>query len=128
MIEQKKYSRRDMIGLSAGSLLALGLWPGAWRAEGEGNSGEFSFIVVNDLHYHDEKCGPYFEKVVAQMKASKVDFCLIVGDYAEDGKAGQIGPANDIFKTLGIPAYGVIGNHDYLTQTDRKAYEEIFPD
>jgi hypothetical protein len=127
MIEQKKYSRREMLELGAGSLLALGLWPGALRAEGEGNSGDFSFIVVNDLHYHDEKCGKYFEQVVAQMKTSKADFCLIVGDYVENGKAEQIGPVNDIFKTLGIPTYGVIGNHDYLTQTDRKAYEDIFP-
>ena len=118
-----------MLGLSAGSLLALGLWPGALRAEGEGNSGDFSFIVVNDLHYVDDKCGKYFERVVAQMKAapSKVDFCLIVGDYSDHGKPDELGAARDIFKTLGIPNYGVVGNHDYLTQEDRKAYEDLFP-
>src|SRR5262245_23811388 len=130
MNSPKELTRREMLGLSAGSLLALGLWPGALRAEGEGNSGEFSFIVVNDLHYHDERCAKYFEKVIAQMKGSspRVDLALIVGDFADDGKAQQIGPVNDIFKTLGLPTYGVIGNHDYVTQTDRKAYEDIFPD
>src|SRR5262247_4669564 len=92
LFEPKKYSRREMLGLSAGSLLALGVWPGALRAEGEGNSGEFSFIVVNDLHYLDAKGDKWFEQAVAQMKATaqKLAFCLIVGDYAEHGKTEQL--------------------------------------
>ena len=41
-------SRRDMLRASASSLLALGLWPGALRAEGESQGEDFSFIAVND--------------------------------------------------------------------------------
>jgi hypothetical protein len=33
----------------------------------------------------------------------------------------------DLFAQLGVPWYGVIGNHDYLKATDRRPYEEIFP-
>src|SRR5262249_1914383 len=99
----RKNSRREMLGLSAASRLALGLWPGALRSEGENNAGEFSFIVVNDLHYVDEKCGKYFERVVAQMKAApqKAELCLIVGDFADLGKADELAAVRDIFKTLG---------------------------
>ncbi len=118
-----------MLGWSAGSLLALGLWPGALRAEGQGNSGEFSFIAVNDLHYLNDHCGPWFERVVEQMKASqpKIDLCLIGGDFSEKGTPAELTAVRDHFKKLGVPSYGVIGNHDYFTQTDRKAYEETFP-
>ena len=118
-----------MLGWSASSLLAFGLWPGALLADGQGNSGEFSFIAVNDLHYLDDHCGPWFARVVEQMKASspKIDFCLIGGDWTEKGTAGELTEVRDAFKKLGVPAYGVIGNHDYVTQTDRTAYEDIFP-
>ena len=61
MNPQKNVTRREMLRLSAGSLLALGLWPGALRAAGERNSGEFSFIAVNDLHYLDAKGDKWFE-------------------------------------------------------------------
>ncbi len=118
-----------MLRLSAGGLFALGLWPGALRAEGLADSGEFAFIVVNDLHYQTERCGAWFEKVVRQMKAeeSKPALCLIVGDYAEHGTAKEIDAAKDAFALLGLPTFGVIGNHDYGADDDRKAYEELFP-
>ena len=130
MNPQKNVTRREMLRLSAGSLLALGLWPGALRAAGERNSGEFSFIAVNDLHYLDAKGDKWFEQGIAQMKTSpqSPEFCLIIGDYAEHGKAEQIAAARDLFKGVGTPTYGVIGNHDYLAQDDRKPYEQIFPD
>ena len=125
----RSFSRREMLGWSAGHLLALGLWPGALRAEGKGNAGEFSFVAVNDLHYLDDRCGPWFERVVAQMKASepKIDLCLMGGDFTEKGGAPEMTAVRDAFKKLEVPTYGVIGNHDYVTPTDRKAYEEVFP-
>ncbi len=127
--EPETISRRQWLSGSVGSLLAVGLWPGALRAEGKGNSGEFSFIAVNDLHYLDDRCGPWFERVVEQMKASQpaIDFCLIGGDYSEKGTAAELAGARDAFKKLGVPSYGVIGNHDYVTHQDRRSYEEIFP-
>ena len=122
-------SRREMLRLSAGQLLALGLWPGALRAEGRADSGEFTFIVVNDLHYQSERCGAWFERVVRQMKATdpKPALCLILGDYAEHGTAKEIGAAKDAFAGLGMPTFGVIGNHDYTAGDDRSAYEKLFP-
>ena len=122
-------SRREMLRLSAGHLLALGLWPGALRAEGRAASGEFSFIVVNDLHYQSEQCGPWFGRVVRQMKATepKPALCLILGDYSEHGTAAEIGAAKDAFAGLGMPTFGVVGNHDHTTGDDRSAYEKLFP-
>ena len=124
-----KQSRRHALGLSAGSLLALGLWPGALRAADNAPGGSFRFVVINDVHYRDDRCGAWLEKVFRQIKAApeKPEFCLMAGDYAENGTRAEIAAARDAFKTLGIPTFGVIGNHDYLAQNDRQPYEELFP-
>src|SRR3954447_13303758 len=132
MRQRNDLNRRELMRLGGGALLAAGLWPGAALAAGEaGAAGEdFTFLCVNDLHYFDHRCVPFFEQMVRQMKAtdSKPDFCLIVGDFAEDGTAAQLGAMRDLLKTLGMPTWCVIGNHDYVTLDERKPFEELFPD
>lgn len=121
--------RRDFLRFSAGSLLAAGWWPGSLRAA-DAPAGEFHFIAVNDLHSLDKKCIPWFEKVIKQMKdhSEKIDFILISGDQANDGKVEQQAAIRDLFKTLDKPFYTTVGNHDWASMTDRKGYDEIFPD
>jgi predicted MPP superfamily phosphohydrolase len=121
-------TRREWIRLSAGTLLALGLWPGRLRADDLRNTGDFTFLVANDLHFYDEKCGPWFEAAVTAMKTSAPDaeFCLLCGDLADDGEADQHVAIRDSFAKLGFPVYAAIGNHDYLSRTDRRSYEETF--
>jgi len=130
MIDLKNLNRRQMLRLSAGSLLAAGLWPGALAAEGKDRSEEFHFLVVNDVHYLDKGCGDWFAKVIAQMKEhkEKTDFCLLAGDLAEHGRPGQLSAMRELIQTLDRPVHVVVGNHDYLTQEDRKAYVKTFPE
>ena len=123
-----KLSRRSALErMSAGALLALGLWPGALRAEGRGNSGSFRFAVVNDTHHVSPECGTYLEGAVRQMRAARPEFCLHAGDLTDKGQRDNHGAVRDIFKQLRAPFYPVIGNHDYATPTDRKAYTTLFP-
>src|SRR5687767_6430391 len=129
MAELKDLSRRRLLKVSASTLMAASIWPGAlWADEIIGEN--FNFIAVNDLHFTDEKCLPFFEKVIGSMKAIKgpIDFCLIAGDLTEDGSAPQISAVRDLFKALKIPIHTVVGNHDYKPRsTDRSAYEELLP-
>jgi 3',5'-cyclic AMP phosphodiesterase CpdA len=124
-----RLSRRQLLGYSAGSLLAAGLWPGALRADEAGADTAFHFAVVNDLHYLDKRCTPWHEGVVKQIKAheEKVEFCLLVGDLAEDGKAEQLDPVRAIYRELDLPLHVVIGNHDWQGEKDRKAFDDLFP-
>ncbi len=126
----KNFSRRGAIRISAGTLLALGLWPGRLRAADNGKGGEFTFIAVNDLHYLNEKCEPFFAQMVKQMKATepKAEFALVVGDVCEHGKPEQLGPIRAVLDSLAMPYSVVVGNHDYITPTDRKPWEQRFPD
>jgi predicted MPP superfamily phosphohydrolase len=50
--------------------------------------------------------------------------------WRHDGGAVERRPvaaARDTLAKLAAPVYTVVGNHDYASQTDRKSYEEIFP-
>lgn len=126
----KIFTRREALKkFSAGTLLAMGLWPGALQAGifGWGNHRDFKFIVVNDLHYLDDECGHWLEGVVSQMKTHAAELCLVVGDVTDDGKLEHFAATKEVFTRLGVPVYPVIGNHDYLTPSDRSAYMDAFP-
>src|SRR4051794_39583714 len=112
MFNEKLINRREALQqLSAGTLLALGLWPGALRAEDKHKSGSFRFVVINDTHYVDADCARWLEGVVRQMKThGPLDFCLHAGDLTDNGRRGDFGAVRDIFKGLGVPTYVVIGN------------------
>lgn len=123
-------NRREVVRLSAGSLLAMGLWPGALRAADTAPGGTFRFVVINDVHFRDDRCGAWLEKIFRQIKEApeKPEFCLMAGDYSENGKREELEACRDAFKSLGIPIFGVIGNHDHLGANDRAPYEAVFKD
>jgi 3',5'-cyclic AMP phosphodiesterase CpdA len=122
----KKVTRREALRhLGAGALLAFGLRPRSFGAEGE--SGSFRFIVVNDTHCLSLECERYLEGLVGQMKGANADFCLHAGDLTEKGERHYLRAVKEIFNGLGTPMYPVVGNHDYLTPSDSQPYEEVFP-
>ncbi len=120
--------RREILKIGAGALLTAGSWPRDLRAQNKADAA-WSFIAVNDLHFQDEKCAPWFEKAVAAMKNSAPDaeFCLLGGDLANEGKREQLLGVKTAFQALKMPLYVVPGNHDYFADDDRKAYDELFP-
>ena len=126
-LEPTRINRRAALErLGAGTLLALGLWPGALRAGNETPSGTFRFITVNDTHCMSKECGPYLEGVVAQMRTADVEFCLHAGDLTEKGDRRHMETVKEIFGTLPGEFYPVPGNHDYVTQTNRRDYTRTF--
>lgn len=121
-------TRRRLLQSSTASLLAAGLWPGRVLAA-ESATEDFTFIVINDLHYVDADCGHFFEKVVDQMKKTNggFDLALLVGDITDKGHPDANANQRDIFKTLGKPYHVVPGNHDWMTDEDRTGYDTAFP-
>ena len=125
-LSEHSLTRRAALRLASAPLLALGAGRFAQAADAaEG----FTFIAVNDLHFSDEECAPFFRNVVARMRESapKAAFCLMVGDIADGGTAAQYAPLREIFAGLGVPLHAVPGNHDYVTDLDRTAYDAAFP-
>jgi len=122
-------TRREALEkLGAATLLGLGLWPGALRAaEATPPDDGFTFIQVNDTHHMSPECSLWLERVVAQMHAEQPAFCVHVGDVADRGAHEDLTAVRSVFAGLGAPLHVLIGNHDYKTQTDRSAYEAVFP-
>ena len=90
---------------------------------------EIRFAVFNDLHAVDKVCGDWLAGIVGDLKKSKDKpaFIILDGDLSEHGLPAQLTSVRDVFKTLGVPVHVVIGNHDWKTNTDRKAYDETYP-
>ncbi len=129
IITPRRTTRREWIRHSAGAALALGLWPGCATNKDNGRGGEFTFIAINDTHYCSPQCPQFFERVTASIKAHSTtpEFCLVIGDLAQDGKQSELGPMRDLLRGFGMPSHVVIGNHDYISQTDRSVWDQLFP-
>ncbi|RYX83420.1 hypothetical protein EON83_14620 [bacterium] len=123
-------TRREVIKMSASATVASVLWPSVLSAqENVQGDGSWHFISVNDLHYSAPACRPWFDQLVVAMKASAPDaaFCLLGGDLTDSGTAVQMENIHASLQGLGMPLYATPGNHDYLTDTDRTAYDKHFP-
>jgi len=128
MHEPPYMNRREALHkLNAGMLLALGWWPGSLRASHVPADGSFRFVVVNDTHCQSTECGTYLDGLVRQMKQEKADFCLHAGDLTDRGQTEYLGMVRDVFRHHRLRMFPVIGNHDWLTPTNRRPYVEMFP-
>ena len=53
--------------------------------------------------------------------------CLVSGDLADGGTAKQFAGLRTCLDDLRVPVLPVPGNHDYVTDDDRTAYDAAFP-
>ena len=120
-------TRREFLGSLPPAAALLVAAHGSARAADGGPAG-FSFIQVNDLHYFNDECGPWFRAVVEQMKASApaAKFCLLCGDLADDGSHAALTAVKAIFSGLGVPLCAVPGNHDFTSGETRTGYDAVF--
>ena len=78
------------------------------------------FAVFTDLHYdHIHDGDERIEQFVAAVKDQELDFIIQLGDFAYPIPENQ--KVIDKIKTLGVPFYGMLGNHD----TDRYSREDV---
>jgi len=121
-------SRREMLRLTGGGLLAIGLGVSPLPSSAAtAEAPSFRFIVINDTHCRDVRCGQWFHKIAADMRPRRPDFILLNGDLSDDGSAGQLNAVKTIFGGLGVPLYATLGNHDYAIGNDHTPFNDVFP-
>jgi calcineurin-like phosphoesterase family protein len=126
----RKTSRREFLRVSAGALLAAGLTPGCARFSDAGKGeGDFTFVVINDAHFYTPKCPEFYGRVRESVMTLKrrPEIVLFAGDLSESGSKRELGSMKEILNSFKTKWHAVPGNHDYITQTDRSAYDEILP-
>jgi len=125
----RKYPRRDALRIGAAAAMAPLFARWAAAADDAKASDTFTFIVANDIHYFDKRCGQWLnDHVIKRMNDEKPDFCVVLGDMTEDGTKEQNAAVHDVLKGLTMPLYVCVGNHDHQAGTDdRKPFEEHFP-
>jgi len=125
---RSRLNRRDWIRLSAGAMLAMGVWPGCARWASRRMGGKFSFVAINDTHFQSPRCPEWFERVSASIRdqPSCPEFCLMIGDLAEHGTAEELGPMREVLRSLRTTVHVVIGNHDYVSDTDRSVWDRLY--
>src|SRR5204862_53296 len=123
-------SRREFLRLSAGALIAAGPAPGIARCadNGRGDSG-FSFVVVNDAHFFTPQCPEFYQRVREKVLSHqpRPELCLFVGDLSDHGNKEELGAMREILNGFQMPWHAVIGNHDYITDKDRSAWDDVLP-
>ena len=78
------------------------------------------FAVFTDLHYdHIHDGDERIEQFVTSVKDQQIDFIIQLGDFAYPIPENQ--KLIDKLKTLGVPFYGMLGNHD----TDQYTREKV---
>ena len=112
-------TRRTFLQLSAAGagLALLADFPGCNRAA-DALRPDLRLAVLNDTHYNDEHCAPYFTSLVKKLNASDLDAVLIVGDLTQSGTKEQFKEFKDILAQLKPPLKTVIGNHDFANDLD----------
>jgi 3',5'-cyclic AMP phosphodiesterase CpdA len=123
----RSLTRREVLRVGAGALAFSALGGSSLRAANRNASG-FSFVVANDLHYRDSRCGEWLEKVASHIRRLRPApaFCVLAGDLSEDGTRAQLGPVQEIFRPLSMPVRPIIGNHDYALSGQRTEYERLY--
>ncbi|MDR3172574.1 MAG: metallophosphoesterase [Treponema sp.] len=87
-------------------------YSGAKPGEGLSLGSSFSFIVVSDTHIEDGDAHG-LENLGSKITSDPaIKFVVITGDITQNGKREDVQRFVDIAKSLPVPCYPVIGNHD----------------
>lgn len=122
-----KFTRRQFLGLSA----ALGFASCAKvkkvvpdvnlsRLKPSFGGGDFTFATINDVHVLDAKSVGIVNEAVRSINADdRVQFTVVLGDIATDGRFEELNLAKIAFDRLETPYFSVPGNHDvYMKAKD----------
>jgi len=88
--------------------------------------------VITDVQYADEDTAgsrdyrgseARLQQAVAELERKEVDFILHLGDAINGGYKNLL-KIESMFRSIQVPFYNVLGNHDYLIEKDRR--DELF--
>ena len=104
-------SRRQFIGLSATGAASSQWLTGLAPIYAKDKS--FTFAVVGDLHVTDVRSAAIVHRAVRSINMSdNVEFTIVAGDLATDGRLVELNLAKNALDDLAAPYFTIPGNHD----------------
>ncbi|MBM3821822.1 MAG: hypothetical protein FJ404_02845 [Verrucomicrobia bacterium] len=79
------------------------------------------FVHCSDLHHKGD--ANYLSRIVAAIHSVSPDFVCFTGDWVEESK--HLDEALGQFQSIGVPLFGVPGNHDYWSNSDFQRVESV---
>jgi hypothetical protein len=93
------------------------------------SAGSIRFVVTNDFHHESSENDAWMEAAFRQVaKTEGADFCLGLGDLANNGKLESLETMKRSAQLAHMPFYPAIGNHDLDDTGDAANYAAVFPD
>ena len=127
-MKKNTITRRELLGLIPAGMLTFGMQKELYAAQKEQGAPELSFGVVTDAQYGDfETQGVRYyrdsrkkmEECVNAMNRHTPGFVIHLGDFI-DRDFKSFAPMLSVFQRLQMPAYHVLGNHDFAVDENSK--------
>lgn len=77
-----------------------------------------TIVQLTDTHYRGDRAR--FESIIQLTREQKPDYVFFTGDLVDSMSGEYLAEALTLLTSVGVPVYGVIGNHDPL---DRKSMQ-----
>lgn len=77
--------------------------------------GRFKLVQISDLHFNEEICPQFLDKIVGKVNREKPDLIAITGDFICNGHLYDPKIIKEFLKKLKAPLgiFAVLGNHDF---------------
>jgi predicted phosphodiesterase len=85
----------------------------------------WSALLVGDFHFYNDEGNENVARIQAYLAEQPVDLLFQLGDLADGGWPREFATACAALDGLGVPVYGVIGNHDVYHE-GWSSYREYF--
>jgi manganese-dependent ADP-ribose/CDP-alcohol diphosphatase len=124
----KCMNRRVFLGVTAGSVITLGLKSCVSSGGSDPEDARISFGVIADAQYcdkdpvgtrHYRASREKLSACVEELNREELAFTIHLGDFI-DGDFGSFGELCPIYDRLQMPHYHLLGNHDFSVEEELK--------
>jgi len=87
-----------------------------------GGASPCRFVHISDLHYRGDL--GFTENILSAIHKEQPEFVCFSGDLTET--SDRVAEALEFIRAIGVPVYGVPGNHDHTSSTSFQSHQAAF--
>jgi uncharacterized protein len=87
-----------------------------------GSGSPCRFVHISDLHHRGDI--GFTENILSAIHKEQPEFVCFSGDLTET--SGRVAEALEFIRAIGVPVFGVPGNHDHVSATSFQSHQRAF--